>query len=111
MSGKGAILINLFKESIRLYNPNMKKVSKIAEELMECVKTFEENSNCPTCGEDENDESIKRCYQTSWTCDICKVTVTSKNKTQHLRTDKHKNKANELLTKRKKKLKRILKTK
>ena len=34
----------------------------------------------------------KNVYKTEmWTCNICNYTGTNKNKTNHLRTDKHKN--------------------
>ena len=98
MANRDKIFRRKLTALIEWYDPEFKFPTKTAKEILRDLKSTIENSNCPTCGEsdeDSDDDEIikphkKRYRPKMWTCPACNVTTTTKNRLNHERTDKHK---------------------
>ena len=79
---------------IRWRHPDLKHITKLVDgEIFVIINNALENSDCTTCDEDEEVERTLGIYPPKiWTCKVCNKVTTDKNKTNHLRSYKHKNK-------------------
>lgn len=86
------------EDLIEWYDPEFKSRKETAKDLLNNLKNKIENSNCPTCDEDENivksRKKITKYPPKLWTCPECDVTITTKNRLSHTRSNKHKHNLN-----------------
>ena len=97
MVNQDKIFCKRLSDLIEWYDPEFKFRKETAKNVLVDLKNKIENSNCPTCDEDEDEVIIKSRKKITkyppklWTCPECDVTITTKNRVSHTRSNKHEN--------------------